>query len=53
MRRNFQISRMKLLIGRGECKPRLTIRQKSNLSAYRIDLSEVPNKHWNKPSTKK
>jgi hypothetical protein len=40
-----QISRMKFLIRREECKPRLKIRQKSNLNAYRIDLSEVPNKH--------
>jgi hypothetical protein len=36
---------MKFLIRREECKPRLKIRQKSNLNAYRIDLSEVPNKH--------
>jgi hypothetical protein len=40
-----QISRMKFLIRRGECKPQLKIRQKSNLSAYRIDLTEAPNKH--------
>jgi hypothetical protein len=44
---------MKFLIRRGKCKPQLKIRQTSNLSAYRIDLTEVPNKHLNKPNTKK
>jgi hypothetical protein len=32
-----------------KCKPQLKISLKSNLNAYRIDLSEVPNKHQNKP----
>jgi hypothetical protein len=44
---------MKFLIRRGKCKPQLKIRHTSNLNAYRIDLTEVPNKHLNKPNTKK
>jgi hypothetical protein len=45
LRHITQIWRMKFLIRRGECKPQLKIRQKSNLNAHKIDLSEVSNKH--------
>jgi hypothetical protein len=43
-RRRFDIIYANM-IDKNDCKPRLKFWQKSNLSAYIMNLTEVPNKH--------